>query len=303
MGKDSAIAWTDHTFNPWWGCTKVSPGCSNCYAATFDKRVGGDNWKPNGPRRFFGDAHWREPLKWNAAAEKAGKRAKVFCASMADVCEDRPDLVEPRGRLVALVDATPWLDWLFLTKRPENFNRLMPWISTRPNAWAGATAENREQAERRVPELLRVQAAVLFISAEPLLGPVDLSRWINPVCETCSERNNPPRRDGVCENCGDPLPPELSWVIAGAESGPGARPCDVAWLRSLRNQCKDAGVPFLLKQAVVPVPSRLGFDALAEGPGSHRKGRASGSAGPSGSVLVELPYLDGVQHANFPETP
>lgn len=92
MGKSTGIAWCDGTFNPWWGCVKVSPACTNCYAATFDRRIGGDHWGPGSERRTFGDKHWNEPLKWNAAAEQAGTRKRVFCASMADVFEGRSDL-------------------------------------------------------------------------------------------------------------------------------------------------------------------------------------------------------------------
>jgi protein gp37 len=95
MGKETAISWTHHTFNPWWGCQRVSPGCTNCYAETFDKRIGGKHWGPTAPRRFFGPKHWAEPLKWARAAAKAGERHRVFCASMADVFEDRPELIEP----------------------------------------------------------------------------------------------------------------------------------------------------------------------------------------------------------------
>lgn len=123
MGKDTGITWTDSTFNPWWGCEKVSPGCTNCYAATFDKRVGGDHWGAKAGRRFFGDKHWREPEKWNRDAAKSGERHRVFCASMADVFEDRDDLVQPRIRLFHLISETPNLDWLLLTKRPENIRR------------------------------------------------------------------------------------------------------------------------------------------------------------------------------------
>ena len=129
MGAESKIEWTDHTFNPWWGCEKVSPGCAHCYADAFAKRLGHGTtrpklWGPGSERKVASEAMWREPIKWNRSAEKAGKRARVFCASMADVFEDRPDLLVPRARLFRLVAATPHLDWLLLTKRPENAARL-----------------------------------------------------------------------------------------------------------------------------------------------------------------------------------
>lgn len=120
MGKNSRIEWTDHTFNPWWGCTKVSEACKNCYAEAWSKRVGQQVWGPQAERRFFGERHWLEPLKWNADAAAHGKRLRVFCASMADVFEDRRSLDPWRSKLWELIEATPQLDWLLLTKRPEH---------------------------------------------------------------------------------------------------------------------------------------------------------------------------------------
>ena len=126
MGKDSRIEWTHHTFNPWWGCVKVSPAYKHCYAEGWAKRVGLDVWGARAPRRFFSDAHWREPLKWNRGAETAGERRRVFCASMADVFEARDDLNPWRERLWQLIEATPFLDWLLLTKRPEHVGNCVP---------------------------------------------------------------------------------------------------------------------------------------------------------------------------------
>ena len=152
MGEKTGIAWTDSTFNPWHGCQRVSPGCELCYAETFDARFGEPHWGPKAPRRFFGDKHWNEPLKWNRAAEASGVRRRVFCASMADVFEDRPDLVEHRLRLWKLIEATPHLDWLLLTKRPENIHRMLPKPTvdadgnTRPyfsNVWLGPRSSRR----------------------------------------------------------------------------------------------------------------------------------------------------------------
>lgn len=102
MGKDSRIEWTHHTFNPWWGCVKVFPACDHCYAESWAKRVGSDVWGPTSERRFFTDSHWKEPLKWNRDAAADGIRRRVFCASMADVFENRPDLIAPRQRLFTL---------------------------------------------------------------------------------------------------------------------------------------------------------------------------------------------------------
>jgi len=129
--KSTEIAWTHSTWNPWWGCTKVSPGCKRCYAETFAKRVGFKVWGQDGERRAFGNKHWAEPLRWNAEAEKAGERRRVFCASMADVFEDHSVAIAERPRLWSLIERTPMLDWLLLTKRPENVDLLGPHVTDR----------------------------------------------------------------------------------------------------------------------------------------------------------------------------
>lgn len=186
MGVDTSIEWTDHTFNPWWGCQRVSPACEHCYAETFSRRIGGspwakgEHWGPKSLRTIASEKQWGEPVRWNAAAEKAGVRARVFCASMADVFEDRRDLDAPRARLFALIEATPWLDWQLLTKRTDAMVRLAPerWAKAWPrNVWAGTTVESQKYADERIPHLLRVPAAVRFLSCEPLLEAVDLRRW------------------------------------------------------------------------------------------------------------------------------
>ncbi len=141
MAKNSRIEWTTHTFNPWWGCVKVSPACKHCYAESWAKRVGSNVWGIKAERRFFGDKHWAEPLKWDVLAAASGVRARVFCASMADVFEDRRDLDVHRARLWKLIEATPHLDWLLLTKRPEIISRLAPWANQWPeNVWLGTVA-------------------------------------------------------------------------------------------------------------------------------------------------------------------
>jgi protein gp37 len=223
MGKNSKIEWTHHTFNPWWGCVKISPACKHCYAEAWAKRVGSDVWGTDAPRRFFSETHWRQPLKWNVEASPEGARRRVFCASMADVFEDRRDLDPWRVRLWGLIAQTPSLDWLLLTKRPECVGHLVPWADTWPsNVWLGATTENQAAAEQRIPALISYNAAVLFVSCEPLLGPLDLRRWLDPK--------------------------RLHWVIAGGESGAKARPMNPDWPCSLRDQCISAGVAFHFKQ-------------------------------------------------------
>ena len=238
MSKNSSIEWTDHTFNPWWGCTKVSPGCEHCYAETWAKRVGENVWGASQDRRFFGDKHWNEPLKWNADAELENERKRVFCASMADVFESRADLDPWRKRLWQLIDETPWLDWLLLTKRPQNVGERVPWTKDWPkNVWLGTTVEDQLRAEQRLPILLHFPAERRFLSCEPLLGPVDLTAWTN-------KRSNK-------------LHP-IDWIIAGGESGAGARAMLPGWARQLRDQCQKSGIPFHFKQwghwAPAPAP-------------------------------------------------
>ena len=179
MAKNSPIEWTDHTFNPWWGCSKVSPGCTNCYAETWSKRTGRTLWGPVAERRFFSEKHWQQPVKWNADAQAEGKPKRVFCASMADVFEARKDLEDWRRRLWALVRSTPWLDWLLLTKRPQNVEGMVPWGRNWPdNIWLGTTVEDQTRAVERLPVLLKHPAKCRFLSCEPLLAGVDLAAWL-----------------------------------------------------------------------------------------------------------------------------
>jgi protein gp37 len=239
MGETTGISWTDHTFNPWWGCVKVSPACQHCYAETFAKRVGQKVWGVKAERRFFGPKHWAEPLKWNRAAAKAGVRRRVFCASMADVFEDREELHATRADLFVLIEKTEHLDWLLLTKRPENIRKLWPrgfyepgpdWW---PNLWLGTTVESQEYAESRLPPLLDVNAAVHFVSYEPALGPVNFTPWMDHEC------GDPPH--GRCPN-------ELAWIIAGGESGANARAGEAAWYRQVRDDCAAFRKAFHFKQ-------------------------------------------------------
>ena len=274
MSTDSKIEWTDATFNPWFGCMKVSDGCKHCYAETMSKRnpaVLGE-WGPNGIRRIASGDYWKQPLKWNARAEREGKRLKVFCASMADVFEDRPDLHFPRLRLFDLIAKTPNLDWLLLTKRPENIRpaiyeahsiltrhlqdtlwdgkRLgMHWLNADDppkNVWLGVSCENQETADERIPLLLETPATVRFLSCEPLLGPIkiaDVSDWKNAV----RWWGNQVFGHGV-----------IDWVIVGGESGPGARRMEREWAESLREQCAGTGTAFFFKQAGTVLARELG---------------------------------------------
>jgi protein gp37 len=219
VAENTTIAWCDDTFSPWWGCTKVSPGCANCYAEGIANRFAPGSWGPQGTRRLQTDSYWQKPLAWDKRAARAGARRRVFCASVADVFEDRPELAAPRRRLFLLIGETRNLDWLLLTKRPENLARMVPpgpW----PNVWLGVSVEDQARADERIPHLLAAPAAVRFLSCEPLLSAVDLSCYLA----------------------------RLDWVIAGGESGPGARPFLLEWAESLRDQCAAAAVAFFLKQ-------------------------------------------------------
>lgn len=256
MGENSSISWTHHTFNPWWGCTRVSPGCEHCYAETFAKRTG-LGWGPKAERRFFGEKHWNEPRKWNRQAQDVGERRRVFCASMADVFEDRIELIAERVRLWELITATPSLDWLLLTKRPENMRLMAPtgWRTGWPrNVWAMTTAEDQRRLDERLPHLLRVPAAVRGLSCEPLLGPLDL-RLPGVLKRTKPEAFDswsPTRQEEYIGATARAeviaLDATVDWVICGGESGHHARPMQPEWARSLRDQCQAAGVAFHFKQ-------------------------------------------------------
>lgn len=263
MAENSKIEWTDHTFSPWRGCTKVSPACDHCYAEAFDKRFGGDRWGPKAARTRTSAANWRKPLQWDRKAAVEGVRRKVFCASLADVFDNHGSILPDwRIDLWNLIEATPNLDWLLLTKRPQNIARYLPsaWGDGWPNVWLGTTVENQVEAERRIPHLLAVPARVRFLSCEPLLGPVDLTRLdmlnIFRVLRTVDDDLYPRNFYDALRGRSDIHPihnaePDwgpLSWVIAGGESGPGARPSHPDWFRILRDQCAAAGVPFHFKQ-------------------------------------------------------
>ena len=271
MGKNSKIEWTTHTFNPWWGCTKVSEACKHCYAHAWARRVGQDVWGPKVSRRMMSENHWKEPVRWNRAAEGLTERPRVFCASMADVFEDRPELVAPRGRLFDLIEETPHLDWLLLTKRPQDVRRLARWRNAWPaNVWLGATVELQARAEELLPHLEANPAAVRFISAEPLLGELRIERYLGNV---------------------------VNWVITGGESGPHARPASPAWFRSLLLQCMENQVPFHFKQ----------WGDWAPGDGVNLPARKKQVA-PDGTTMIRVGkkvagrQLDGKEWDQLPKT-
>lgn len=253
MGKQSGIAWTHHTFNPWWGCTKVEgrPACQHCYAERQANRFG-LWWGEGVERKTFGAKHWNEPYTWSRAAAKAGVRERVFCGSMCDLLD--PEVPATwRDPLWLMVESTPSLDWLLLTKRLELAPDLFParWVrdGLPTNVWLGTTVETQAVANVEVPRLLewRDRASVLWVSMEPLLGPVDLTAlpW-GEVSQLDALLGESLSLESGCLVSQDA--PALDWVIVGGESGPLARPSASEWYRDLRDQCQQAGVPFFFKQ-------------------------------------------------------
>jgi protein gp37 len=228
MGEHTGIEWTDHTFNPWTGCTKVSPACDRCYAESWAKRSGLVIWGAGESRRMTSAANWQGPVKWNRAAGALGVRERVFCASLADVFDAEVDDAW-RDKLFALIDSTPHLDWQLLTKRPKVMRDYLAGCPVRPNVWLGTTVESQSMAEVRLPMLLGTPAAIHFISYEPALGPLDIRPF-----------------------------PGIDWLICGGESGHGARPIDPEWVRSIRDQCAIRGTAFFFKQWGGPTPKAGG---------------------------------------------
>jgi protein gp37 len=240
VGANSGIQWTDHTFNPWIGCTKVSPGCDHCYAETWAKRYGTATWGPGQPRKLTSESNWNLPPKWNREAEAEGRRYRVFCASLADVFDN--EVAEAwRIRLWNLIAETPHLDWLLLTKRIGNAAKMLLPGDPLPNVWLGISVVNQEEADRDIPKLLATPARIRFLSMEPLLMPVDLTRdveWFQGYLVNAYG-------DGML---GDVWEGGIDWVIVGGESGSNARPMHPDWARSIRDQCRIAGVPIFFKQ-------------------------------------------------------
>jgi protein gp37 len=283
MGEFTKIEWTDHTFNPWVGCQAISPACDHCYAEAWAKRAGRDF---STPQRTTA-ANWRDPIKWNGReffqcnacgargygvpyedfAPSGGSldhgtecascgsrdmelvRARVFCASLADIFDNRvPD--EWRRDLWALIRSTPNLDWLIVTKRIGNAARMLPedWGAGYPNVWLLATVSSQPEADRDIPKLLQVPAVVHGLSMEPLLGPVNLATIHRQALNDDWAYIDNALTGFRATKCGGMDGPRLDWIIVGGESGPNARPMQGDWARALRDQCQAVGVPFLFKQ-------------------------------------------------------
>jgi protein gp37 len=255
VAEHTRIAWADGTFNSWWGCTRITKACKNCYAEAQSRRFGESVWGDNAPRRFFGDKHWNEPIRWNRKAEKEGVQRRIFAGSMCDVFEDRRDLFFPRMRLFRLVEDTPFLTWMFCTKRPQNYHRLLPasWLGgPRPNVWLLATASDQDEFDTAANELIRVPAMVRGISVEPMLGPISRAQqwmqrgWFRSPCPAHTKRFELECVDCIRQPTQDL--PRINWVVVGGESGPGARPVQSSWVRALRDQCADTRTAFFFKQ-------------------------------------------------------
>ncbi len=222
MAENSKIEWCDHTFNPWIGCTKVGPACDFCYAESLSNRYGWVTWGPHGERKRTSPANWRKPIAWDKAAAKAGVRHRVFCASLADWLDNQVP-AQWREDLALLIDETPNLDWLLLSKRIQNFDKHAPWHSDNlpSNVWLGITCASQDEFDRDYPKLAAVNARVRFISYEPALAPLIYVGGVSP---------------------------RPNWIICGGESGHSARMMRPEWARDIRDACKTHGIAFFMKQ-------------------------------------------------------
>jgi protein gp37 len=347
MARESSIEWCDATFNPWIGCTKVSPACDNCYAAvSTPARALGVEWGAGKSRRRTSVANWKLPLRWNQqdfrqcgdcgwrgsidtlesdCCPTCGKhenldaaRRRVFCASLADVFDNEVD-PQWRADLIHLIFKTRNLDWLLLTKRIGNahamLERAVADISRGDHSWEhqwsrgfrhvaiGATICNQTEADRDIAKLQKLPSAVRFLSVEPMLGEVDLTEWLYPFkpCNNCPCPNPGVDRAGYDECCKDPEleSSRISWVICGGESGPNARPMSPDWVRSVRDQCAGAGVPFLFKQWGEWLPMLGQIEGVKVGAKcTTSDGWAMGRAGKRAAGRL----LDGRRHDGYPVT-
>lgn len=275
MAGKSKIEWTDATWNPLRGCTRVSAGCDNCYAENMATRFSGPGRPFEGvAKRVHGKPHWTgkiklledklmEPLRWE-------KSRMVFVNSMSDLFHESVPF-EFIDRVFAVMALASQHKFQILTKRakrmreylgdPEVRNRVYDvamtisggcyFIWPLPNVWGLVSVENQKTADLRIPDLLATPFAVRGVSYEPALGPVDSGRWM-PTCFSCAGRLKYRGPDWVCDECGHTDQNVggdfIDWVICGGESGPGARPMEVEWARSVRDQCQAAGVAFFFKQ-------------------------------------------------------
>lgn len=253
--ENTSIEWAHHTFNPWEGCTKIGPGCDNCYAETRNNRFKGGNWGPGAPRRRTAESNWKKPLTWNRKAAKKGIRYRVFCASIADIFDNEVS-IDWVIDLFDLIRRTPHLNWMILTKRIgrahdviriaarrvdirsrgiELYAWIKNWADGQPpsNVWLGATIVNQHEANRDIVKLLRTPAIIRFLSMEPLLGRVDFTGLWYPFDDPAIHVN---------------MLEMLDLVIVGGEAGKNARPTHPDWVRLIRDQCVALCTSFMFKQ-------------------------------------------------------
>jgi protein gp37 len=302
--KNSPIEWTHHTFNPWIGCTKVDELCAHCYAEARDRRfTGGAHWGKGAPRQRTSHSYWGHPIAWDMLARAKRTRYRVFSASLADWLDDEVP-IDWLADLLALIQATPNLDWQLLTKRPENwYDRVNQafqlgwngdeWASTwldgeaPANVWIGTSVGTQKSADTRIPQLLEIPARVRFLSCEPLLEQINLGEHVckAPHCAHAS----------------------VDWVICGGESGSKARPMHPNWARSLRDQCAAGGVPFLFKQWGEWCPPMQA--PLGKGIGDKIERGVVCYDFPDNAVVARFGKhatgrrLDGIEHNAFPSVP
>ncbi|AKR55749.1 Bacteriophage protein gp37 [Devosia sp. H5989] len=292
MAENTAIEWCDSTFNPWIGCTKVSPACDHCYAeALMDTRHGRVKW--GGKRSRTSTSNWQQPRRWQRQAPaffaQHGRRQRVFCSSLADVFDNQVPR-EWRDDLWSLIRDTPDIDWLLLTKRPQNIGKMLPafWHEVKGNVWLGTTVEDQRRAALNVPHLLEHDSAARFLSAEPLLGEITITNFLRDLPIAGRRR--------------------LDWVIAGGESGPHARPSHPDWFRSLRDQCAAAGVPFLFKQWGEWLPTGDWYEGhpVSLPIRAWNRGEWTDDGRTDGEWVAKIGkksagrLLDGVEHNGFP---
>ena len=252
MAERSSIEWTDHTWSPWIGCTKLSPACDGCYAAhLMDTRLGRVEWGSHGERRRTSAAYWKQLKRWDREAREQGRVARVF-PSLCDPF-DKAVGADLRREWFAEIRAYPNLLWLLLTKRPQNIVRMVERVGFMPpNVAFGTTCEDRKRVESNLQHLMvaaSLRPRFLFLSAEPILEDLgDLSPWLRGDRDTQNGRFDHGMKIG---EDGWPILPALGWVITGGETDQGkhkARPSQTAWYRSIREQCAAHGTPYLHKQ-------------------------------------------------------
>ncbi len=303
---NTAIGWTNNSLNAWWGCVEVSPGCDNCYARVFSKRVGRDVWGIHA-RRFFTKGSFRQALAWNAKAKAAGARIRVFVQSMSDLFEVLPQGHEDAEEMdrrrkeffEEIIPACDFIDFQLLTKRVGNVAKLVPasWLSGGwpANAWMGISVVNQIEADRDIPKLLALPAPTRFLSCEPLIAEVDLRPFLFESCDGCDGAGGfdsaDPQDYEECKRCegsgvNEEFPlGELHWVIIGGESGAGARSMVLGWAKNIVRQCQAAGAAVFMKQ--------LG------GKPTNREGEPHQVSNSHGTDLADFPEVLRVQQ--FPE--